>query len=46
MRNGLKKIHLDHIRMIVNNDDNDDNDEKVSDTEYLRIHLKNLENNY
>lgn len=43
MRNGLKKIHLDHIRMIVNNDDND---EKVSDTEYLRIHLKNLENNY
>lgn len=46
MRNGLKKIHLDHIRMIVNNDDNDDNDEKVSDTEYLTIHLKNLENNY
>lgn len=43
MRNGLKKIHLDHIRKIVNNDDND---EKVSDTEYLRIHLKNLENNY
>lgn len=43
MRNGLKKIHLDHIRKIVNNDDND---EKVLDTEYLRIHLKNLENNY
>lgn len=46
MRNGLKKIHLDHIRKIVNNDDNDDNDEKVLDTEYLRIHLKNLEKNY